>query len=92
MNGTPQILTVSVKTAMIYRGTAMTDQTRNGEREPNPGSREAIAQGCTCPVLDNAHGGGYRGNPTIFVFSGGCPVHWPADAMLAHRNREAGDE
>lgn len=65
---------------------------------PSPGSAEAINQGCICPVLDNAHGCGYMGGAkdrngeTIFVTTGGCPVHWPADAMLAHRNREAGDE
>jgi hypothetical protein len=23
---------------------------------PNPGSDEAIDQGCSCPVLDNSHG------------------------------------
>jgi len=48
---------------------------------PNPGSREAIALGCKCPVLDNAHGRGYLGGvkdgsgKTVFVFTVGCPVH-----------------
>ena len=42
---------------------------------PNPGSDEAIDQGCTCPVLDNSHGKGYMGIPNVFVFSGGCPLH-----------------
>lgn len=38
----------------------------------NPGSEEALKQGCTCPVLDNAHGkGGLRG----FYISGDCPLH-----------------
>jgi len=56
----------------------MTDRT---EREPNPGSREAIATGCTCPVIDNGHGRGYMGGAkdkngeTIFVYTVGCPVH-----------------
>ena len=27
---------------------------------PNPGSDEALALGCTCPALDNAHGAGCR--------------------------------
>jgi hypothetical protein len=47
----------------------------------NPGSDEAIEQGCTCPVLDNAHGRGYlggmrspEGNP-LFVMSADCPLH-----------------
>lgn len=26
---------------------------------PNPGSRDAIAQGCTCPVIDNHYGRGF---------------------------------
>lgn len=38
-----------------------------------PGSPEAVAAGCTCPVLDNGHGLG-RGDGT-FVFDGGCPIH-----------------
>ena len=48
---------------------------------PNPGSREAMALGCKCPVLDNAHGRGYLGGvkdgsgETVFVFTVGCPVH-----------------
>ena len=40
---------------------------------PNPGSNEALLQGCTCPVLDNARGrGDGRGN---FWFAAGCPLH-----------------
>ena len=42
---------------------------------PNPGSDEAIAQGCWCPVLDNAHSKGYMGIEGIFVYTEGCPVH-----------------
>jgi len=48
---------------------------------PNPGSDAAIALGCTCPVLDNAHGKGYLGGVKnekghlVFVISGGCPLH-----------------
>lgn len=48
---------------------------------PDPGSTEARAQGCTCPVLDNAHGRGWMGGvkdengDTIFVYTAGCPVH-----------------
>ena len=43
----------------------MTDQ-------PNPGSDEAIAKGCTCPVLDNGHGKGY-----FQVIRADCPLHAP---------------
>lgn len=54
----------------------MTHQT---EQELKPGSREAIVAGCKCPVLDNGHGSGYMGQPGIFVYSCGCPLHWPAE-------------
>jgi len=48
---------------------------------PNPGSDEALAQGCTCPVLDNAHGKGYFGGPDgTFVMNAECPLHG-AEAM-----------
>lgn len=55
---------------------------------PNPGSDDAIAQGCRCAVLDNAHGKGYLGDDTPnprtgkvnFVITHGCPLHWPAEA------------
>lgn len=49
------------------------------DEKPNPGSLEARARGCTCPVLDNAHGRGYRGTSgpdAIFVHVASCPVHW----------------
>ncbi len=47
---------------------------------PNPpGSPEALALGCICPVLDNGHGKGsgwvdHHGNP-IFWFDMNCPIH-----------------
>lgn len=43
--------------------------------KPDPGSDEAIALGCTCPVLDNGRGRGYMGQPGIYVYTIGCPVH-----------------
>lgn len=48
---------------------------------PNPGSDEAIAIGCLCPVLDNGHGRhapfmGADGKPEWWV-RGDCPVHTP---------------
>lgn len=42
---------------------------------PNPGSDEARAKGCICPVLDNAHGRGWMGVEGSFVYREGCPVH-----------------
>jgi hypothetical protein len=43
------------------------------EAVPNPGSDEAIKQGCTCPVLDNNHGKGL-GNG-LFWMNKDCPMH-----------------
>lgn len=51
---------------------------------PNPGSNEAIKQGCKCPVLDNAHGRGLLGGVkdsdenTLFVIHAECPLHGKA--------------
>jgi hypothetical protein len=47
---------------------------------PNPGSDEAIADGCTCPIIDNAHGAGFplraNGEPSIgFYMNADCPLH-----------------
>ena len=46
--------------------------------KPNPGSKEAIKLGCTCPVIDNRYGeGAYndeQGNP-LFWMNDDCPVH-----------------
>lgn len=47
----------------------------------NPGSREAILEGCCCPVLDNARGKGYMGGVkdkdgnTLFIINCNCPLH-----------------
>jgi hypothetical protein len=51
----------------------------------NPGSDEARARGCTCPVMDNARGKGWPGGrknvggETMFVVAGDCPLHTPPD-------------
>ena len=42
---------------------------------PNPGSDEAIAIGCNCPVLDNNHGDPELGRIRGFVYRSDCPVH-----------------
>jgi hypothetical protein len=54
-----------------------------------PGSNEAIKKGCTCPILDNAHGAGYIGGvkddngETVYVITEGCPVHNELYQVLA---------
>ncbi len=44
---------------------------------PNPGSKEAIEQGCACPRMDNRNGlGVYKvGGDLVFWYSEDCPVH-----------------
>lgn len=43
---------------------------------PNPGSQDAIDQGCTCPVLDNRHGkGAYLRGDNVFWIDATCPIH-----------------
>ena len=44
---------------------------------PNPGSKEAIEQGCICPVSDKYHGKGFPWggvNPAFWIREG-CPLH-----------------
>jgi hypothetical protein len=43
--------------------------------KPNPGSPEAKAKGCKCPVLDNDGG---RGNGPFWVRDD-CPAHGGTD-------------
>ncbi len=46
------------------------------DKVPNPGSDEAINQGCICPVLDNHYGAGARGAyGDMFWVNGDCPLH-----------------
>ena len=48
----------------------------------NPGSPEAIAAGCRCPVIDNCHGRGARCDGSEFFINGDCPVHAPMSASI----------
>lgn len=42
----------------------------------NPGSPEAVKQGCKCPVMDNHYGKGILYNGRIeFWISEECPLH-----------------
>jgi len=43
--------------------------------DPNPGSPEAVAEGCKCPVTDNRYGKGIRDDRDEFWINGGCPLH-----------------
>jgi len=45
------------------------------EKFLNPGSDAAIAAGCKCAVMDNAHGRGYDGQKNVFSVYRGCPLH-----------------
>ncbi len=45
------------------------------QKIPNPGSPEAKARGCLCPVLDNACGRGALGRTDTFWISENCPMH-----------------
>ena len=50
---------------------------RNETGKPNPGSRDALKQGCTCAVIDNNHG---KFSPFLngeWWITEGCPVHAP---------------
>ena len=49
-------------------------------QRPNPGSDEALAQGCLCAVLDNCHGKFAPFPPDGWWITEGCPVHAPARA------------
>ena len=42
---------------------------------PNPGSKEAEALGCICPVVDNNYGRGHHGVEGEFVINLTCKVH-----------------
>lgn len=44
---------------------------------PNPGSKEAVEIGCTCPIADNNGGQGFFfGDPEpMFWNSSDCPLH-----------------
>lgn len=51
----------------------------------NPGSPEAVANGCTCPIMDNANGQGAwgtSGTDALFWRDVGCPLHgYKSDTM-----------
>jgi len=57
------------------------------ELVPNPGSDEALYDGCTCPVMDNAHGQGwFVDGKHQFWRDQDCPLHNP------EKKREVNDD
>jgi hypothetical protein len=60
---------------------ALPDVTDLEQKVANPGSEEARALGCKCPVIDNHYGKGYRGLEGVFVYNEDCNVH--ADPIAA---------
>ncbi len=46
-----------------------------GKKLPNPGSDEAIKQGCIWPVFDNCRGRGSRYGEGVFFINRKCPLH-----------------
>ncbi len=51
------------------------------KKKPNPGSDEAIKQGCICAVLDNNHGKWAPYPPDGWWITEGCPVHAPGKVV-----------
>jgi hypothetical protein len=47
------------------------------EKQPNPGSPEAVEKGCKCPVMDNHNGEGRPsdGYDKSFWINRNCPLH-----------------
>lgn len=60
---------------------------------PNPGSDEALALGCECPVMDNSHGKGFvLDGKRVFWKNAKCPLHGldlRADQPLPHSEGDA---
>lgn len=48
------------------------------DQELNPGSPEAYAAGCRCPILDNGRGKGSGWGPGKFWTVPHCPLHGKA--------------
>lgn len=59
------------------------------DKQPNPGSNEAVDMGCTCPMFDNCHGAGAyieKGEP-LFWINDKCPIHSAKKEALAGDTR-----
>jgi len=49
------------------------------KKTPNPGSEQAVSQGCICPILDNGHGEGRGG---AFYINNDCLLHGDKKPVL----------
>lgn len=56
----------------------------------NPGSEQALTEGCTCAVLDNARGKGWFGDGEKYGWwiTTSCPLH--GERTAAHSAPEMG--
>jgi hypothetical protein len=51
--------------------------------KPDPGSHQAIMDGCTCPVQMNNFGlGTEESGELVFFVDAECPMHGPGDDVL----------
>lgn len=51
----------------------------NNVEVSDPGSPDAIAEGCTCPIFDNRNGEGVIGYPDgSYWINADCPLHFEA--------------
>jgi hypothetical protein len=64
----------------------LSNHAKNTLKTPNPGSSKAFELGCTCPILDNAHG---KGDGPFWI-SGGCPIHDKRNDLLATDSKPTG--
>ena len=58
---------------------------------PNPGSDEAVKQGCKCPVLDNGRGFGAGGRKGTFWINDECPLHVKTSTDVADITKDCLD-
>lgn len=69
------------------------NSTEGNEKTSNPGSDEAIKQGCTCGAIENKHGKGFTaiGGPPIFFKNPYCKIHG-ADAECLNEEKGNGEQ
>jgi len=74
-------------------GVALDHITKLPWYEPRPGSPEAKAAGCMCPVDDNGHGRGLHGGDGMkygWIVDDACPVHPRHAIPRKESNADAG--
>ena len=62
--------------------------------KPNPGSKEAVKQGCTCAIWDNSYGKGIGGNGELngWWINGACPLHGQQELLAEKAAEKAVDD